>query len=148
MAIFDIDGQDCSICANMNNCRGKSFCGTDEIFMYASRNELIYRINKRIYSSKVALMKSCLLDVYGYDYDIESSKIWHRCYMPDVFDHLEHDGTWVPGKWYEWLDIYGNVEVARMKADAWDHFFPPTEIIKEENVIAFREIQKEKENES
>ena len=46
----------------------------------------------------------------------------------------------VDGKWYEWEDIYGNREVARMKLDAMDHFYPNTKIIKEENVRRYREI--------
>lgn len=44
----------------------------------------------------------------------------HPCRYIDCT--LEHDGSWVDGKWYEWEDIYGNREVARMKLDAMDHF--------------------------
>ena len=40
----------------------------------------------------------------------------HPCRYIDCT--LEHDGSWVDGKWYEWEDIYGNREVARMKLDA------------------------------
>ena len=64
---------------------------------------------------------------------------WHPCKYDDY--KLEHDGTWVGGKWYEWLDKYNNREIARMKLDAFDHFFPSTKTIKEENVIAFRETR-------
>lgn len=64
---------------------------------------------------------------------------WHPCKYED--HELLHDGTWVGGRWYEWLDKYNNREVARMKADCFDHFFPATKIIKEENVIAFRETR-------
>lgn len=35
----------------------------------------------------------------------------HPCRYIDCT--LEHDGSWVDGKWYEWEDIYGNREVAR-----------------------------------
>lgn len=65
-------------------------------------------------------------------------KPWHPCSYED--DELLHDGTWESGKWYEWLDKYNNREIARMKEDAQDHFFPPTKVISEKNVIAFREI--------
>lgn len=41
---------------------------------------------------------------------------WHPCRYIDCT--LEHDDSWVDGKWYEWEDIYGNREVARMKLDA------------------------------
>lgn len=63
---------------------------------------------------------------------------WHPCRYIDCT--LEHDGSRVDGKWYEWEDIYGNREVARMKLDAMDHFYPNTKIIKEENVRRYREI--------
>lgn len=63
---------------------------------------------------------------------------WHPCKYKDF--ELVHDGTWVSGRWYEWLDKYGNREVARMKDDAIDHFYPPTEQIKEEDVLAFRSL--------
>jgi hypothetical protein len=62
---------------------------------------------------------------------------WHPCKYEDW--ELIHDGTWVDGRWYEWLDKYNNREVARMKSDMQDHFFPQTKVIKEEDVIAFRE---------
>ena len=52
---------------------------------------------------------------------------WHPCRYIDCT--LEHDDSWVDGKWYEWEDIYGNREVARMKLDAMDHFYPNTKII-------------------
>lgn len=70
---------------------------------------------------------------------------WHPCEYGDGekldWGHLHHDGTWVDGRWYEWLDKHGNREVARMKMDAQDHFWPPTKIITEEDVVAFREIR-------
>ena len=53
---------------------------------------------------------------------------WHPCRYIDCT--LEHDGSWVDG----------NREVARMKLDAMDHFYPNTKIIKEENVRRYREI--------
>ena len=63
-------------------------------------------------------------------------KVWHPCSYVNM--SLKHDGTWVDGAWYEWLDKYDNREIARMKLDAVDHFYPNAKIIKEENVIAFR----------
>lgn len=69
----------------------------------------------------------------------ERSK-WHPCSYAEYEDSsLHHDGSWVDGHWYEWLDKYGNREVARMKKDAIDHFYPKTGIITEKDVIAFRE---------
>ena len=135
--IFDIKDQQCCLCDNKPPCKA---CGVDQIYISACRNIIIDRLNKNEYPEHRTLMKGYLLDTFGYDYDLESSKVWHPCRMPDEFGHLEHDGTWVPGRWYEWLDMYGNTEVARMKADAWDHFFPGTKTIKEEDVIAFRDI--------
>ena len=63
---------------------------------------------------------------------------WHPCGYAD--GELLHDGSWMGGKWYEWLDRHNNREIARMKEDAQDHFFPSTKVITEENVIAYREI--------
>lgn len=54
---------------------------------------------------------------------------------------LLHAGTWHPGRWYLWFDKFGNSEICRMKADAFDHFWPETKIIKEENVVAFKEVE-------
>ena len=49
------------------------------------------------------------------------------------------------GCWYEWLDKFGNIEIARIKFDfGFNHFYPSTEIIKEENVIGFRFIKENK----
>lgn len=64
---------------------------------------------------------------------------WHPCEYVDY--HLKHDGTWVDGRWYEWKDKDGNIEIARMKLDTIDHFFPRAEVIKEEDVVAFRETK-------
>ena len=70
------------------------------------------------------------------------NKPWYPCGYED--GELLTDGSWVGGKWYEWLDRYNNREIARMKEDTIDHFFPPTRVIAEENVIAFREIERER----
>lgn len=70
--------------------------------------------------------------------DIE--RPWHPCKYENY--ELIHDGSWSEGRWYEWLDKYNNREVARMKLDMLDHFYPQTKIIKEEDVIAFREIRR------
>lgn len=70
---------------------------------------------------------------------MNNSIIWHRCTYDD--GKFIHDGRWVDGRWYEFLDKYDNREVARMKKDAIDHFFPPTKIIEAEDIIAFREVE-------
>lgn len=64
---------------------------------------------------------------------------WKPCSY--IHGELVHDGTWEGDKWYEWKDKFGNVEEARMKFDTPDHFFPPTDVIKEEDVVAFREVK-------
>lgn len=76
---------------------------------------------------------------YVVDYALSQNleQPWHPCRYEDL--ELKHDGSWKPGRWYEWLDKYNNREVARMKDDAADHFWPETKIIKKEDVIAFRE---------
>lgn len=71
---------------------------------------------------------------------------WHECRLSEETFHLEHDGSWVPGRWYMWRDKYGNEEAARMKDDAFDHSYPPTKVIKQEDVVAFRELTKEEKN--
>lgn len=72
---------------------------------------------------------------------------WHECRLNEESFHLEHDGSWRPGRWYMWRDKHGNEEIARMKDDAFDHFYPPTVVIKEEDVVAYRELtEKEKRN--
>lgn len=67
------------------------------------------------------------------------SGAWHPCRYVDL--KLEHDGSWVDGRWYEWEDIHGNREVARMKLDAIDHFYPQAKVIKEEDVCRYRELK-------
>lgn len=64
--------------------------------------------------------------------------IWHPC----KYEHMRfiYDDIWEDGAWYEFLDKYDNREVARMKLDGQDHLFPPTKIIKEEDVIAYRKF--------
>ena len=65
--------------------------------------------------------------------------MWHPCRYIDFT--LEHDGSWIDGRWYEWEDIHGNREIARMKLDAIDHFYPETKTIKEEDVCRYRETE-------
>lgn len=65
--------------------------------------------------------------------------MWHPCRYID--STLEHDGSWIDGKWYEWEDIHGNREIARMKLDSIDHFYPETKTVKEEDVCRYREIE-------
>ena len=69
---------------------------------------------------------------------------WHPCQYVDC--KLEHDGSWIDGKWYEWEDVHGNREVARMKLDAIDHFYPHAKIIKEEGVCRYRELEEGEDN--
>ena len=59
----------------------------------------------------------------------------------EIDSTLEHDGSWIDGRWYEWEDIHGNREIARMKLDAIDHFYPETKTIKEEDVCRYRELE-------
>ena len=66
------------------------------------------------------------------------ANVWHPCRYINFT--LEHDGSWIDGKWYEWEDIHGNREIARMKLDAIDHFYPETKTIKEEDICRYREI--------
>ena len=72
------------------------------------------------------------------------SNAWHPCQYVDC--KLEHDGSWIDGKWYEWEDVHGNREVARMKLDAIDHFYPHAKIIKEEDVCRYRELEEGEDN--
>ena len=67
------------------------------------------------------------------------SSVWHPCRYID--SALRHDGSWIDGRWYEWEDIHGNREIARMKLDAIDHFYPETKTIKEKDVCRYREIE-------
>ena len=69
---------------------------------------------------------------------------WHPCQYVDC--KLEHDGSWVDGRWYEWEDIHGSREVARMKLDAIDHVYPYAKIIKEEDVCRYRELEEGEDN--
>lgn len=65
---------------------------------------------------------------------------WHPCRYVDC--KLEHDGSWVDGKWYEWEDIYGNREVARMKLDARiPHTDQATTHEKEHSTMTINEYQ-------
>lgn len=61
---------------------------------------------------------------------------WIKCTYEDM--KFNPFGEWIDGKWYIFKDCFGNVEKARMKTDAYDHFFPPTKTIKEENIIAYK----------
>ena len=66
------------------------------------------------------------------------SNMWNTC----KYENCKlYSDVWEGGHWYEWLDKYGNREVARMKEDAIDHFYPPTKVIKADDVIAFRAIR-------
>ena len=61
----------------------------------------------------------------------------HKCHYEDM--SLIYDKADEPedGAWLWWYDNLGNAEYARMKFDAKDHFFPDTELIKEENIIGW-----------
>lgn len=65
-------------------------------------------------------------------------RVWH----PVSYEHLQLVGEKLPedGAWNIWKDKFGNVEIARFKYDAMDHFFPPAGKIKEENIVAWSEF--------
>lgn len=66
---------------------------------------------------------------------------WNRV----VYSHMQLKGRKLPkdGSWSVWKDKFGNIEIARFKMDAQDHFFPsPIKIKDEENIIAWRELRK------
>lgn len=93
---------------------------------------LIHVVMKEILESSVKVT-----DYVGY-YD-------YMIYQLNEQGFLEHGssiyGSWIDGRWYEWEDIHGNREIARMKLDVIDHFYPQTKIIKEEDVCRYREIE-------
>lgn len=66
--------------------------------------------------------------------------VWHKCKY--VNNTLEHDGTWIEGCWYYWMDHYRRVFVARLKGDEWFHYFtaPIRESTVDETFVAFAEI--------
>lgn len=47
------------------------------------------------------------------------------------------------GAWNWWVDKFGNIEKCRLKFDIRDHFYPPSQTIKEENVIGWAETETE-----
>ena len=77
----------------------------------------------------------CVVTGYPTNFD------WHPCEYEGVKLIIKDDYEWIDGRWYMWKDKYGNIEKGRMKLDAMDHFFPDTKIIKEDDVIAFKEIE-------
>ena len=56
------------------------------------------------------------------------------------YNNLSLEGEVLPPDciWAEWKDKFGNIEVARFKVDVQDHFYPPTKLVKEENIVAWR----------
>ena len=65
---------------------------------------------------------------------------WIACKFEGI--ELKHKGNILQDRcWYEWLDKYGNIEVLRIKLDVIHHFYPQSEIIKIDDVIAFREME-------
>ena len=71
----------------------------------------------------------------------ENKLVWHNCkYVNGV---LEHDGTWVDGRWYYWTTGYGDVHIARLTGDEWFHLRGPNSgngMVIEERFVAFAEI--------
>lgn len=65
---------------------------------------------------------------------------FHKCYFPydEEVGYQHFCMEFAPGdapedgSWLWWYDKYGNCEKARMKYDAYDHFFPNTKVIKSE----------------
>ena len=65
----------------------------------------------------------------------------YKCELKDETD-TTHE---IPfDKWALWKDKYGNVEMCRLKMDAYDHFFPTPKIIKNENDLVAFWIEEEK----
>ena len=62
-----------------------------------------------------------------------------RCAYVD--GKLLSEVPWEDGRWYKWIDKDGNIEKARMKEERQDYFYPATKVIKERDVIGFREIE-------
>lgn len=88
----------------------------------------------KLYQHNVLIEKDPTHFVFEARHVVEFS--WQPCRYIDL--KLQHNGTWKDGAWYEWKDTNGNIETARMKLDAYDHFFPDTKVIKEEDVVAYR----------
>ena len=61
----------------------------------------------------------------------------HKCHYENISLIYDKDDEPEDGAWLWWYDNLGNAERARMKFDAYDHFFPDTELIKEENIIGW-----------
>ena len=61
---------------------------------------------------------------------------WNRV----VYCHMQLKGKRLPedGAWSVWKDSKGHIEIARFKFDAQDHFFPRTDRIREEDIVAWR----------
>lgn len=64
---------------------------------------------------------------------------WHRVRYAHYY--LEGRNRPEPDAWSVWKDSKGHIEVARFKLDGIDHFYPPTKYIKEEDIIAWRELR-------
>lgn len=53
------------------------------------------------------------------------------------FESLDPEHEIPFDEWALWKDEFGNVEKARLKLDAYDHFYPSPKLLKEENLEAF-----------
>jgi hypothetical protein len=67
------------------------------------------------------------------------AKGFWRCAYVD--GKLLSEVPWGDGRWYEWIDKDGYIEKARMKEEWQDYFSPETKVVKERDVIGFREIE-------
>lgn len=68
----------------------------------------------------------------------------HEWHYVRYTHEMELEGNLPPDeRFYEWRDSYGNIEIARFKFDIFDHFFPPTELIKEPYIVAWRDHREE-----
>lgn len=96
----------------------------------------------------LVLLKDELLEYDHIDKDEPDSYVWRPCsYGQYEWKELKHDGSWIPGRKYEWLDEYGNRVIACMRNDAGDYFDPPAEM-DENDIIAFRVLKGEQNGEN
>lgn len=72
---------------------------------------------------------------------IDDERFWYPCVFDN--DQLLHKGAIVDGTWYELLDRNGNKEAALIKLGfgSGDHLIPKTDIIKKEDIIAYRKLK-------
>lgn len=69
-----------------------------------------------------------------------SNTNWHPCHYEEdselICDLPDYD--FEDGKWYRWIDKTGQIQTARYKQDAIDHFYPPGPLFAMDDVIGFQ----------